>query len=193
MCDAGRIRHHLKHNLWRAESLILFVGYQVEGTLGRLLLDKTRSAVKLFDEEICIKAQIEYLHNTSGHADKNGLTKWLNAFKQKPIRVFVNHGSEEACQSFTDYIKKEHGFNAVAPYSGSVYDLITGKPVVETVGRRAEKPKRYKDPRTVKAFRRLMDAADRLVAVARRCEGISNRDLSIFTEQINKISDKWSK
>lgn len=81
MCDAGRIRHHLKHNLWREECTILFVGYQAMGTLGRRLIEGEKN-VKLFGEPIEVKARIESLHGISGHADMNGLLKWLGAFKE---------------------------------------------------------------------------------------------------------------
>ena len=127
MCEAGRIRHHLKHNLWREECLILFAGYQAEGTLGRVLYEGAES-VKLFGEEIQVNAQIAYLANISGHADKNGLLHWMNAFEKKPEIVFVNHGEDGAMTSFAECLmEEEYGFPwAVAPYSGTSYDLATG-------------------------------------------------------------------
>jgi len=195
MCEAGRIRHHLKHNLWREESLILFAGYQTAGTLGRLILDKVVPIIRLFGEDIVIKAEIGILNNASGHADKQGLADWLNAYEQKPQLVFVNHGTEEACAEFTDYLISAHGYNAAAPYSGTVYDLITGEVAVQTKGIRLQKKsaQRNKDPRAVKAFKRLMEAASRLTSTAQRCEGMSNRDIGAFTNQIDQLSEKWSK
>ena len=97
MCDAGRIRHHLKHNLWRPECRVLFVGYQAEGTLGRLLLDGAKK-VKLFNEEIEVNAVIDTLPGVSGHADKAGLIRWLGGFETKPELIFVNHGDLCALQ-----------------------------------------------------------------------------------------------
>ncbi|MBR6006190.1 MAG: MBL fold metallo-hydrolase, partial [Clostridia bacterium] len=88
MCEAGRIRHHLKHNLWRPESTILFVGYQTAGTLGRLILDGV-DKIKLFGETIAVRAEIAYLYGSSSHADRAGLIRWLGGFKKKPDRVFV--------------------------------------------------------------------------------------------------------
>ena len=79
MCEAGRIRHHLKHNLWRSESTIVFVGYQVPGTLGNTLLNGAKE-VKLFGEEVTVNARIENLPGISGHADRTGLIKWAKAF-----------------------------------------------------------------------------------------------------------------
>jgi len=193
MCEAGRIRHHLKHNLWRKECLILFVGYQTAGTLGRLLLDQSRSTVRLFEEEIAVRAEIGSLRNTSSHADKQELTNWLNALEKRPKRVFVNHGTEEACDAFTGYLKSECGYDAVSPYSGTVYDLLTGDVIMQTEGVRAEKQKSSKDPRAVKVFNRLMEAVSRLSVVAKRCEGMANKDIAKFADQIDQISDKWSR
>ena len=193
MCEAGRIRHHLKHNLWREENLILFAGYQAGGTLGNLLLSGTRTAVRMFDEDIAAKAEIAALHNTSGHADKTGLTDWLLAFEKKPKQIFVNHGDEEACEAFTEHLRTNHSFRAAAPYSGTEYDLLTGEVMVQTEGVRVVKQQNgSKDARAVKVHNRLMDAINRLSAVARKCEGLSNKDLAKFADQINQISDKWS-
>ena len=94
MCDAGRIRHHLKHNLWRPESTVLFVGYQSVGTLGRSLVDGAKK-VKLFGETIQVAASIEQLAGKSGHADNNGLLRWVSSFDPKPEHVFVVHGDDE--------------------------------------------------------------------------------------------------
>jgi len=198
MCEAGRIRHHLKHNLWREECLILFAGYQSEGTLGRILLDQIRPTVKLFEEEIQIKAEIAALHNTSGHADKPGLTAWLAAFQEKPLRIFVNHGSDESCDEFTEYLKKDHGYNASAPYSGTIFDLISDDFILQTTGVRVEKSQsgsdqhRARDPRAVRVFNRLMEAVNHLMDVAKKSEGFSNRDLAKFADQVNELSKKWA-
>ena len=122
MCDAGRIRHHLKHNLWREDSTILFVGYQAVGTLGRSLVEGI-DEVKLFGEPIAVRAGIRSLTGLSGHADKNGLIDWLQGFTEKPERVFVVHGEDSVCMSFTECLKKEYGYQAYAPYSGTEFDL----------------------------------------------------------------------
>ena len=119
MCEAGRIRHHLKHNLWRKESTILFVGYQAKGTLGRIILEGAKS-VNLFGEEIEIQAEIRRLAGISGHADNNGLLKWIGSFEKKPEKVFVIHGEDSVCQVFTDRLRNEMHLDAGAPYSGTV-------------------------------------------------------------------------
>ena len=191
MCDAGRIRHHLKHNLWRGESCILFVGYQSEGTLGRSLVDGVKK-VKLFNEEIQVNATIDVLPGVSGHADKDGLIAWLQAFEQKPELVFVNHGDPEAADAFVDCLKNQLGYQAAAPYSGSRFDLLAGQweRIAEPKAIRKAGPK----ARTVsKAFERLLAAAERLLAVCKTLEGRPNRVLEGFARDIDKLSDKLEK
>ena len=133
MCDAGRIRHHLKHNLWRPECTILFAGYQAVGTLGRSLLEGAQ-VVKLFGETIDVEAHIEKLDGISGHADMNGLITWVSAFKEKPSQVFLVHGDDDVCTSFAGLLHTDYGFETAAPFSGSVYDLAAGAWLKQTVG-----------------------------------------------------------
>lgn len=109
MCEAGRIKHHLKHNLWRKESSIVFVGYQAPGTLGRSILDGAKK-VKLFGEEVAVNAKIYNLHGLSGHADKNGLLKWINAFRIKPKEIMLVHGDKEVLKSFQKELT-DKGYN----------------------------------------------------------------------------------
>ena len=152
----------------------------------------------MFGEEIAIKAEIGVLHNTSSHADKHGLIKWLNAFEKKPRYIFVNHGSDEACSEFANYLKDQCGYNAAAPHSGTEYELITGKMLVRTENARTVKQQYYKgqrklkDQRAIKVFNRLMASVNRLSVVAEKCEGMSNKDIARFADQVDQISDKWS-
>ncbi len=120
MCEAGRIKHHLKHNLWRADSTVLFVGYQAVGTLGRAILDGSKS-VKIFGEEIQVKAAIEQLEGLSGHADQAGLLEWIGHFPTTIERVFVMHGEESVCAVFAGELKKR-GYPAVVPGMFETYD-----------------------------------------------------------------------
>ncbi|QIB68470.1 MBL fold metallo-hydrolase [Aminipila butyrica] len=113
MCEAGRIRHHLKHNLWNPKSSIVFVGYQAEGTLGRMLVDGVKE-VTLFGEAVHVNAEIHNLEGFSGHADRNGLMSWLAGFREKPKQIFLVHGETEAKHDFAASIKKELGYDAVA-------------------------------------------------------------------------------
>ena len=187
MCDAGRIRHHLKHNLWRPECLILFVGYQSAGTLGRILVDGAKK-VKLFNEEITVKARIDVLKGISGHADRSGLSDWICSFKKKPELVFVNHGDDSSCVSFTEHLVNDLGFNAVAPYSGTCYDLVTGQPVEETQGILVDKKKKTAQKNS--AYNRLLGAGERLLDIIKASEGLSNKELARFADQITSLCDR---
>ena len=188
MCEAGRIRHHLKHNLWREECTILFVGYQAEGTLGRALTEGATD-VKLFGEPIEVHAHIVQLQGMSGHADKDGLLEWIEAFKKKPTRVFVVHGSDESATSFTECLKSEHDLNAYAPYSGTRFDPIADSFIYEA------KPIPIKKGSKIisDVFSRLVAAGQRLMAVIQKNQGGANKDLAKFADQINAISDKWDR
>ena len=126
MCEGGRIRHHLKHNLWDARNTILFVGYQAVGTLGRIIHDGAES-VKIFGEKIDVKAEIAVLEGVSGHADRTGLLDWLSQFEKKPSFVFVNHGDDQSCTAFSKSITDKFSIPSSAPYSGSEYDLLAGE------------------------------------------------------------------
>ena len=189
MCEAGRIRHHLKHNLWRSDSTILFVGYQVPGTLGHALLNGAKM-VKLFGEEIDIKADIVQLPGISGHADVDQLTKWISSFTKKPQKVFVVHGEESTAVSFANHVSDVLGLEAVAPYSGDTYDLLTGSCIVQGARKKVEK-KIYKTTSTV--FDRLLITGERLMSVIRKCKGMANKDLAKFADQINALCDKWDR
>ncbi len=189
MCEAGRIRHHLKHNLWREDSTILFVGYQVPGTLGNHLLNGAKE-VKLFGETIEVRARIENLPGISGHADQPHLLEWIKAFEQKPKRVFVVHGDDQVCDHFAQLVQLETGIPSVAPYSGDTYDLFTNVCIQQ--GSREIIQKKKKDTRMVSnVFARLVAAGERLMSVIRKCEGRPNKELGKFADQINSLCDKW--
>ena len=188
MCEAGRIRHHLKHNLWRPECTVLFVGYQAVGTLGRALVEGIQE-VKLFGETIEVRAKISTLPGLSGHADKNGLIDWIEGFQEKPRRVFVVHGEDSVCASFVECLTAEHGIKAYAPYSGTCFNLLTNKLEYE-----AEPiPVKHKARGVSDVFTRLLSAGQRLLGVIRKNEGCANKDLAKFADQINSLCDKWDR
>lgn len=192
MCEAGRVRHHLKHNLWLANSTILFVGYQAAGTLGRTLLDGGVSSVKLFGEEVSVNAEIAFMPGKSGHADQEELLNWLEAFEQKPRKVFVNHGEDGVTDTFAGVIQEKLGIHANAPYSGAVFNLASGKYEYEPAGvpvvRQEISPAKA---RKNSLYEKLVSAGQRLAAIIVRCQGMSNRDVIKFTDQINNLCDKW--
>lgn len=191
MCDAGRIRHHLKHNLWRDECTILFVGYQAVGTLGRALIEGA-DEVKLFGEEIGVRAEIRQMTGLSGHADKNGLLNWMRGFKRMPSQVFVVHGDDKVTETFAETLEKEFGVKAYAPFSGTRYDLLRGIFEYEAKGVPAvRKKKAQKTVSTV--FGRLLAAGERLMALIHRAEHWANKDIARFADQISSLCDKWEK
>lgn len=191
MCEAGRIRHHLKHNLWRPESTILFVGYQAEGTTGRAIIDGA-SEIKLFGEPIEVSAQIAKLAGASGHADREGLIKWITSFENKPDKVFVVHGEDRVTESFAQLLRDEYGFDAYAPYTGASFDLATGQLIKE--GDKDRKSRRTVEKvRNHGVYGRLLMAGQRLLAVIKHNEGGANKDLAKFADQINTLCDKWDR
>ena len=192
MCEAGRIRH-LKHNLWRPECTILFVGFQAVGTLGRTLIEGVDS-VKLFGEPIEVKAEICQLTGMSGHADKDGLLRWVNAFTEKPRRVFVIHGEDEVENRFVDTLT-EQGFTACAPYNGAQWAIGAEGAVCLQEGTKVRVEQRTGEGanRAATVFQRLLSAGKRLLRVIEHNEGGANKDLAKFADQINALCDKWDR
>ncbi len=188
MCEAGRIRHHLKHNLWRPECTILSVGYQSVGTLGRAIVEGAEE-VKLFGEPIEVRAKIMQLTGLSGHADKDGLIEWITGFEEKPRKVFVVHGEDSVCTSFVECLRAEYGLPAYAPYSGTQFNLLSGKLEYEAEPMLLKK----KAKPASGAYARFLAAGQRLLAIIKRSDGLANKDMAKFTDQINAICDKIEK
>lgn len=201
MCDAGRIRHHLKHNLWREECTILFVGYQAGGSLGRLLLEGA-DEVKLFGETVQVNAEIAQMSGMSGHADHDGLMTWIHSFAPKPGFVFVNHGEDAACADFAKALQLE-GYAAEAPYNASEYILGGGQVHCVAPGNREKiaprdtgesaAPEGYKSRRAAAAYERLVNMGKRLMVVIEHNRGGANKDLARFASQIASLCDKWDR
>lgn len=192
MCEAGRIRHHLKHNLWRKECTVLFVGYQAVGTLGRKLIEGAPS-VKLFGENIEVSARIESLKGISGHADMKGLLDWLGGFETPLQHVFVVHGDDMVTEEFAQTITDTFGVKAFAPFSGGCVDLLQNQILSEgirVVKKATAKPARA---RAQSAFNRVVLAAKRLMEVVLKNENLANKDLAKFESQIQNLADKWDR
>ncbi len=124
MCNAGRIRHHLKYNLWKKSNSIVFVGYQAEGTLGRMLMDGIKS-VKLLGDKIAVEAEIHSIEGFSGHADQKGLINWMNGFKKLPKNIFIVHGESESSLGLSQAIEKHFNIEPIIPTMNSSYELDT--------------------------------------------------------------------
>ena len=190
MCEGGRIRHHLKHNLWEKRNTILFAGYQANGTLGRIIFDGTPS-VKIFNETIDVKAEIALLAGISGHADQNGLLGWISSFDKKPEYVFVNHGDDVSCTSFSKTVTERFGIPSLAPYSGSQFDLVKNewirltdpvykktRPDIEDTSSRRKKDSAYKE---------LREAVLALDQYTSALSEHSNRELKELTSRIRDL------
>lgn len=217
MCEAGRIRHHLKNNLSRADSTVLFVGYQSPGTVGFKLLDGAES-VKLFGEEIPVHATIKRIEAFSSHADKNMLLDWLK--KASPRKqLFINHGEDEVAEAFAKEAAKELGIPTYAPYSGDVWNLVTNEqeikakivPIIKKTaegGLQAKLLNETKDDKktgnkyykitnstgkAVNVYQHLLEAGGDLMGLVKMSEGMSNKELEQFTNEINALIKKHSK
>ena len=194
MCEGGRIRHHLKHTLWNEKNTILFAGYQANGTLGRIICDGARE-VKIYGEEIEVRAETAILYGVSGHADQAGLLNWIRGMRQKPRFVFVDHGDDENCEALVRAIKENFDLSAAAPWSGSSFDLLRGEwirltePVPQKERKTVPDPKR-KPSESDSLYRGLVLAAQRLLKAAQGMEGHTNSELREWTAKINAILQK---
>ena len=187
MCDAGRIRHHLKHNLWRANSAVVFVGFQSPSTLGRRLLDGVEK-VKLFGEEIAVKAKIVNFQGLSSHADHDHLVQWIKAFDPKPTHVFVVHGDEDVAPVFAEELNSL-GFHAHAAKFTECYDLAVNEMVSE--GYISERKRTAQKSRADNLYAKLVAAAESLLEFAKRCKGRPNKDISALTGQIISLIERF--
>ena len=192
MCDAGRIRHHLKHNLWRPESTVLFVGYQSVGTLGRIIVDGAES-VKLFGEEIKVNCEIGTLPGKSGHADRDGLIDWLRGFTTPPKKVIVNHGENTVTDLFADFVHETLGFSAYAPYSGASMDLISGEFLSQPEGESIKKTTVSTEggSKAEVLYHKLQTAGEQLMKLINATRGKPNKTLEHFLKDVESLIRKY--
>lgn len=172
MCDAGRIKHHLKHNLWRPDATVVFVGYQAMGTLGRSILDRSKS-VKIFGEDIQVRADIEYIEGFSGHADRAGLLEWIGHFPNTLEHVFVIHGEDGIAEDFAADLKGL-GYNASAPEMFEKYDTLTKAGKVP-----------YTAPETVDTLQSLLERARRIL------EGKEALQSARMQRELSALISRW--
>ncbi len=187
MCDAGRIRHHLKPNLWRYNCTVLFVGYQVPGTLGRRIIDGAES-VKLFGEEVAVRAKIVNFKGLSAHADHDHLVGWVQSFDPKPERVFVVHGDEDIAPAFAEELRGL-GFTADAPMFTACFDLARGVELEN--GYMPERRKTEARRRADVIYTKLVGAAEELLYFIKGSKGMPNKDMASLTSQIHALLEKW--
>ena len=180
MCDAGRIRHHLKHNLWRDNSAVVFVGYQGVGTLGRRLLDGVES-VRLFGEEIAVRAKIVNFQGLSSHADHDHLLSWIESYDPRPARVFVVHGDADVIPAFSAELETR-GFATYAPLYTASYDLAADRELEH--GYQPEKKRTAAATLADDLYSKLLAAAEALLELVRSKKGAPNKEKKAFTRQI---------
>ena len=190
MCEVGRIKHHLKHNLWNPNSTILFVGYQAPGTLGRKIVDGEKR-VKIFGEEINVNARVEYIEGYSGHADQNGLLNFVCSFYDKPKHIFLVHGEEEGQIVLKGKLMETTGIPVTIPSFGETYTLDDKLSVETTV----QLPKKYR-PLRLEVIERintlkeeLIDMED-IVVKEKLGENVSDEQIEQINNQIKELEQK---
>ena len=178
MCEVGRIKHHLKHHLWREDSTILFVGYQAVGTLGRSIIDGAEK-VKIFGEEIAVKAKIEYIEGFSGHADQEWLLNFIYSFTNPPKHVFLVHGEEEAQLELKEKIEANSETDVIIPYFGESYELTSEK-----------QPIQVQEGPEVNKFKKKVIKKDLLKSLEKFKTQISNIEDLISEENLDTEDDE---
>ncbi len=190
MAEAGRIKHHLKHNLWRPESTIVFVGYQAHGTTGRAILEGA-PMIKLFGEEVTVRAEIVPLQGISGHADKDGLIRWLDAFHPVPQHIFVVHGEDDVAVKFGENLKERYQTEVSVPLYTQTHSLFDGSLISEGIV--MEKPQRREVTEEDSPYGNLQKALKNLERAVQHNKGGANRDLRQFTQEIEELIEKWDR
>lgn len=189
MCDAGRIKHHLKHNLWRKDSSVVFVGYQAGGTLGRRLVDGAKK-VRIFGEEITVNARVEMIEGFSGHADRDGLLSWISKFSSKPRKIFLIHGEDEAIDSFAGLIGENLNIDTCIPNYGDAF-IVNHEGVFNAAGWKDTRPASvvpydYKRLQVVAMLDKIKDELEEASAILRDDLKKEKKDIEIEA-MMNKL------
>ena len=202
MCTSGRIKHHLKHNLWRPECTVAFAGYQAEDTLGRRLIDGEKD-VRIFQEDIHVAAEIVQLQDVSAHADRNGLVHWLTDNPDKPKAVFVVHGDDAVADGYAKLLQSEYGYEASAPYTGYVFDLLAGKYVkTEEPAKVVSAEEKQEQIRQDQAreqdtagqnayYAELIAKGQKLIRLIEKRKNAKNSELKKFLKELSKLISRW--
>lgn len=182
MCDVGRIKHHLKHNIWNPKSTILFVGYQAPGTLGYEIVNGAKK-VTIFGEEFAVNARIEYIEGYSGHADQEWLMNFVYSFYNKPKHIFLVHGEEESQEVLRNKILEETGIGVSIPEYGETYQLDDELRIVN----------RIKIKKTLTLKSEVLERLDRLKDELSDMEIMVKEDMTneeLHDEDIFRINEK---
>ena len=188
MCEVGRIKHHLKHNLWNPKSTILFVGYQAPGTLGNKLVNGEKK-VKIFGEEIMVNARIEYIEGYSGHADQEWLLNFIYSFIQKPKQIFLVHGEPESQEILKQKILENTNIPVTIPDFGETYEL---KEANVTLAHKLELTTRYKPLRleVLDRMQKLKDEVEDMTQILKEeiiTEKAKDAEVASINERIKEL------
>ena len=195
MCNFGRIKHHLKHNLWRPECTVLFVGFQARGTLGRRIQEGA-TKVRIFNEEVAVRATVESIDGYSAHADRDALLYWVKSLRTRPRRIFVVHGEEESSEEFAATLKQALDVWVGVPQRGNSVDLATGKTTVEATAWPGEgagreqvtslRATREELDRAYAALRKALEQRETLVGPG--ASPVSREDIARLTALMQKLA-----
>lgn len=185
MCEAGRILHHLKHNLWRPEAHIVFVGFQAQGTLGRRLLDGA-TAVKLFGEEVAVRAKIHGIEGFSAHADQKGLLRWLKGFEVPPQQIFLVHGEESTMETWAPLVRQEIGIEPVVPSWGESFAILGTQLIKQAPPEKVDQ--KWSILRALKSTE--LDLGDLRRRLQQRMESMDPRSLESLTDLLKEIQSR---
>ncbi len=190
MCEVGRIKHHLKHNIWNANSTILFVGYQAPGTLGRKIVDGVKK-VKIFGEEFSVNARVEYIEGYSGHADQEWLLNFVYSFYHKPKHIFLVHGEEEGQEILKQKIEENTGISVTIPSFGETYTLNEKLLVEKTY----ELPKKYRPLRLeiierINTLKEEIEDMEQIIKNEKLSENTSDAEIMNLNNKIKEMEQK---
>lgn len=186
MCEVGRIKHHLKHNLWNPKSTILFVGYQAPGTLGYNIVNGAKK-VKILGEEIAVNARIEYIEGYSGHADQEWLMNFIYSFIKKPKHIFLVHGEPESQDIFKEKILSETGIGVTIPEFGETYDLSKEVEMTNKLERKITKTLRTEIITRLEKLKDEMKDMDNYVRQDLQDDNLRDEDIFRISEKIKDL------
>lgn len=186
MCEVGRIKHHLKHNLWNPNSTILFVGYQAPGTLGYSIVHGAKK-VKIFGEEIAVNARVEYIEGYSGHADQEGLMNFIYSFISKPKHIFLVHGEAEAQEIFKEKVESETGIPVTIPEFGETYDVKEQIEMTHKIERKVSKTIKSEIIERLEKLKSEMNDMDQYVRQDVNNENLRDEDIFRINEKIKDL------
>ena len=186
MCEVGRIKHHLKHNIWNPKSTILFVGYQAPGTLGHKIVNGDKK-VKIFGEEMAVNARIEYIEGYSGHADQDGLMNFIYSFRNKPKKIFLVHGEKEAQEIFKEKVETEAQIPIIIPEYGETYVIDEETLMTNKIERKIVRTLREEITERLVKLKEEMNDMDEYVRQDVQNSNLTNRDMYSINEKIKEL------